>query len=63
MMRGVALALWLVLHAAGVAAAAGPYEDADAAFARHDYVTAFQMFRALAGRGPHDSAGQARRHV
>jgi hypothetical protein len=51
MMRGVVLALWLVLQAAAGPAVAGPYEDADAALARRDYATAFQMLRTLASTG------------
>jgi TPR repeat protein len=40
------------------AAVAGPLEDAEAAWSRHDYATAFRLFRLLADQG--DATAQTR---
>src|SRR4051812_11376432 len=49
-MRGV-LAASIVLVAMAGAAAAGPFEDAEAAVARGDYTAAIQLYRPLAAEG------------
>jgi TPR repeat protein len=41
----------LMFVAIGGAAVAGPLEDAEAAWSRHDYATAFRLFRSLAEQG------------
>jgi TPR repeat protein len=48
----------LMLVAIGGAAVAGPLEDAEAAWKRNDYATAFRLFHSLAEQG--DSTAQKR---
>jgi uncharacterized protein len=48
----------LMFVAIGGAAVAGPLEDAEAAWSKHDYATAFRLFRSLAEQG--DATAQKR---
>ena len=57
LLRG-AVTVSLMFVAIGGAAVAGPLEDAEAAWSRHDYATAFRLFRSLAEQG--DATAQKR---
>jgi TPR repeat protein len=46
-----ALAAWLMVAVLAGAAVAGPYEDANAAYQRGDYATAWRIWQPLAQRG------------
>jgi TPR repeat protein len=50
-MRAVMLALAMLVAIPGAIAVAGPLDDANAAFDRKDYATAFQLLRPLASQG------------
>src|SRR5262245_63005191 len=46
-----AIAIILLISCSAAPGAAGPYEDATAAYGKGDYATALQLFRALADQG------------